>query len=220
MDFRRLLKLLTTIFSDDQVSKWTRLADIRFKFDTYQRRPVPRAERGSQGETWDWSRTNWTELVPPVGDALRSARDFAEGFNSGVKGLSRGLSEVTYILQERVAYIRTFLEEFSKLAAFLANLKEIAPEFAVLPIVSQDGGTNEFTRTFYSSLGGSGVDYARNGADRDRGGPQFKLCAGFTLFTGTGNPLAYFRILKTLLGLQVPAFESFAANVEAEAQNL
>lgn len=218
MDFRKLLKLLSEMFSDAQIAKWSRFADIRFEFDKYQRYPKPRAERGSQGETWDWYRTNWPDLVPAVTDVLRACRDFAEGFTGGVSGLGRGLSEVTQILSERLAYIRAFIEEFAKLAEFLRRIAELAPQVAILPMVSADGGSNELTRAFYASLGGPAQEIGVS--DSRKGGPKFQLCAGFTLLSATGNPAAYFEILKKLLGLQIPAIESALGNIQQAAEAL
>lgn len=218
MDFRKLLKLLSEIFSDAQIAKWSRFADIRFEFDKYQRYPKPRAERGSQGETWDWYRTNWPDLVPAVTDVLRACRDFAEGLVVGTKGIGRGLSEVTQVLMERLAYIRSFIEEFAKLAEFLRRIAELAPQVAILPMVSADGGSNELTRAFFASIGGPAQEIGVQ--DSRKGGPKFQLCAGFTILTATGNPLAYFEILKKLLGLQIPAIESAIGNIQQEAAAL
>lgn len=191
-DFRRFVKLFGEIFSAEQASKWARFADLRLQFDKYERNKIPRPARGSQGETWDWYKTNWMELVPAVGDLLRKLRDLADSLVGAGMGLGRAIQDLADILNERLDYVRQLIEELARVAEFFSRLLELVPNAAVLLIASPDGGTQEYVRVLESA------------ANR----PEHKLTAGITLMVGTANPVAYLDILKRMLGMQVTSIRS------------
>lgn len=191
-DFRRFVKLFGEIFSAEQASKWARFADLRLQFDKFERAKIPRPARGSQGETWDWYKTNWMELVPPLGDLLRRLRDLADSLVGAGMGLGRAIQDLADILEERIDYVRQLINELARVAEFFARLLELAPNAAVLLSASPDGGTQEYARALESA------------ANR----PEHKLTAGITLLVGTANPVAYLEILKKMLGMQVTSIRS------------
>lgn len=187
MDFRKLLKILDTLFSDRQLGKWARLADFRFQFDKYRRHPLPRAERGSQGETWDWYRSNWMDLVPPLGALLRRLRDLADALMGGLDGLAGGLRELADTVRERADYLRQVADELEAILRFLAGLRDLIPKASVLVTRADRGGVPRYVQ----DLRGAGNQ------------PRFKLVAGLTIFAGTANPGAYLDILSHALGIQL-----------------
>lgn len=199
MDFRKLLKILDTLFSADQGGKWARLADLRYQFDKHKLQPVPRAARGSQGETWDWMRTNWTELIPPVGNLIHALRDLAESLLGVVNGVGNMLSDLADVIRERASYLRQIAEELAKLLSFLAALRKLAPYGSWLFLTSADGGTDKYL-----------MDLTNAGNQ-----PPYKLVAGVTLFTATPNPAAFYEIIKRVFGVQAQNAEQLALQIQA-----
>lgn len=199
MDFRRLIKLFSEMFSPEQGRMWGRLADLRLQFDKFQRHPIPRAERGSQGVTWDWYRTNWADLFPAVGEALTALQNALDSLLGYPAGIAQGLQDLLDVLRERLDYVRQVLAEIANLLAFIARLKELIPNSALLWIESADGGSTEYLRAL-SDAGNQ---------------PEHKLCAGVTILAATGNPVAYFNAVKRLLGFQLVAAQSAAQQAGA-----
>ena len=202
-DFRKFLKILGSLFSDYQASKWARFADLRLEFDRYRRSTIPRPERGSQGETWDWYKTSWIELIPPLGEALRKLRDLVDGLVGVGMGLGQTFNDLLEVLEDRINYIRQVVTEVARIAEFLANLRDLAPYSSLLFITSPDGGTQEFVRAMESA------------GNR----PEYKLVGGLTLFAATANPASYFDTLKYLLGMQATSAQAaFGQAAEAVQQ--
>lgn len=197
LDFRRILKDFSELFSADQLGKWGRLADIRFQFDKYRRKPVPRAERGSQGIPWDWYRTDWMTLVPPIGNALQELAGLADNLMGLPMGVGHALQDLVRVLQERARYVQQILEDVRDLIDFLRRLQEILPKLAVLGIYG-NGGTQAYANAI------------KNAANK----PPYKLTAGVTLFFGTGDPVAQYNIMTRLLGMRVAGIENAARQLE------
>lgn len=202
MDFRKLLKILDGMFSTEQLGKWSRFADLRFQFDKHKRRPIPRAERGSQGETWDWYRTDWIELVPPVGEILRALRDLSDWAVGGADSLARMLEDLAELVIERADYIRQIAEEMAKLLEFLANIRKLVPYASVLFTSADRGGTQAYL-----------TDLVNAG-----NAPGFKLVAGVSILTGTANPDAFVDIVKRALGIQASRVEAVINQAEQQFQ--
>lgn len=203
MDFRRLIKLLSEMFSEEQLGKWARFADLRLQFDKFTRHPVPRPDRNSQGATWDWYRTNWMDWVPTLGRALQALRDAMDSMVGYPVGALQGLRDLLEVLNERLDYIRQVLQEIAHLIAFIARIKELIPSASFLWLQSESGGSAEYLRQL-SSAGNA---------------PKFKLCGGITLVAATGNPVAYFNSVKQLLGFQLVEAESAYGRAIFDAQN-
>jgi len=199
-DFRSTIKVFGELFSQDQINKWSRLADLKFEFNKAKNSPLPRQDRNSQGVPWDWYRTNWTDLVPPLTRAIELLESLANSLSSNVAGIGRGLQNLAEVLRERAVYIQQVLEEVEKVARFLANLAQILPRAAILGVYSPDGGTEAFQQALLNSSNQ----------------PKYKLTAGITLLFATGNPAAHYEILKRLLGARIAGIE----NGVVQLQNL
>lgn len=201
MDFRELVRLFSEMFSADEQNRWKRLADLRLQIDKFHRRPVPRAERGSQGTPWDWHQTNWLDLVPALGEGLRRLQDFADGLLGYPMGVGHALNDLLDVVLERVDYIRRVITEVGLLLDFLSKLDQLLPNLAVLGAYSAQGGTTEYERLL-TSAGNQ---------------PKYKLVAGVTLLFATGSPLAQYEIVKRLLGFQVAGLENAGRQIQARA---
>ena len=197
-DFRSTIKIFGELFSQDQYNKWSRLADLKFEFNQVKTNPIPRVDRNSQGVPWDWYRTNWTDLVPPLTRAVELLEDLANSISSTTAGIGRGLQNLAEVLRERAVYIQQVIAEVEKVARFLANLAQILPRAAVLGVYSPNGGTQEFQNALL------------NASNQ----PQYKLTAGITLLFATGNPVAHYEILKRLLGARVAGIENGAIQLQ------
>jgi hypothetical protein len=202
MDFRRLVKLFSEMFSADQIGKWSRFADLRLQFDKFQRHPTPRADRNSQGATWDWYRANALDLFPQVKEALQAIEDAMDSLAGYPAGAAQFLRDLLEVLTERIAHVRQVLQEISNLLDFISRLAELIPNAAILWIHSDSGGSSEY------------LQQLENAANR----PQHKLCAGVTIVAGTGNPFAYFERVKQLLGFQLVNAQSAAGQALQQEQ--
>lgn len=197
-DFRSTIKVFGELFSQDQLNKWSRLADLKFEFNKVKANPIPRIDRNSQGTPWDWYRTNWTDLVPPLTRALELLEQLADSLVSDVTGIGRGLQNLAEALRERAIYLQQVIAEVEKVARFLANLAQVLPRASILGVYSENGGTVEFQQALLNSANQ----------------PQYKLTAGITLLFATGNPVAHYEILKRLLGARIAGIENGAIRLQ------
>lgn len=203
MDFRRLIKLLGGLFSQEQADKWSRFADIRFNFDKYDRHPIPRPDRNSQGETWDWYRSNWLEWFPVVGHVVTMLRDTADALMGGITGLGEGLQDLAEVIAERASYLSAIAEELANVAKFLANIRQLAPSSRYIMTKGAQGGVTQY------------INDVVNASDA----PEYKLTAGITFFASVPNPDAYVEILKRIFGFQLEAVRQVGLQAQEQFQN-
>ena len=200
-DFLSFIKIFGELFDGTEFNKWSRLFDLRFNFDHHI--PLPRRDRNSQGTPWDWHRTDWMELIPPIREVMEQLFELADSLVGVSRGLTNAMSDLVDTLRERIEYIRQVLDVLARIADLIRRWKELVPRLHVLVVSGAEGGTSGY------------VDAVVNAGNR----PEFKLCAGMTFLASGPNPMANLAVLERLIGLKVQEFEDAVDNAEAAIED-
>ena len=184
-DFQSLLTLMSKVFDGSELGKWKALADLRFNFENFER--LPTGGRNTQGAPWDWSRTNYADMIPGLSQFFKNFAEFAQAVNSSAQGIAAGIRKAIAMLARRIAFIQQLLLSIANIAQFLADLEELKGDLFYLYVGSDVGGT---------------VSYA-NQVLNSSNKPDFKLVGGLALSTFGPNPFASIDLLANILGLDI-----------------
>lgn len=202
-DFGDMLRVLGPLFSGTELNKWTKLADISFRRNELAKVPFPRTNRNSQGVPWDWTRSDWENLIPGLGEALRGLVALLDTFSQVGRGIGEGISDLIEALTERLAYIESVLASIAAVAEVLAKWKELLPRMKYV---------------YVSGAGGGSVGYVEALQSATRR-PEYKLTAGITFAAFGANPDKYIEMLGRLIGLRITEAEAAVANAQRDLNN-